>query len=139
MPDIELITDNSSSEIEAVLDCRKLGRRYDYLVHWTDSSISDRSWVPLSDIPAAMNEMLERFHRRHPRLPRPPRIQFDSPPRARTDRTAPVATPASIIHPVRLMSPPPQRAVQYEAPSRTTTRSGRIARPPQRFDPPLGG
>ncbi|OSX58307.1 hypothetical protein POSPLADRAFT_1041405, partial [Postia placenta MAD-698-R-SB12] len=55
-------------------DCRKIGRRCDYLVHWCGQPVSERSRVGLSDVPRSLNESLGRFHRRHPSLPRPHRV-----------------------------------------------------------------
>jgi transposase InsO family protein len=69
-----LLVDESASPgipIKEFLDVRRIGRRFDYLVDFIDQPISERSWIPLSDIPSTYNEMLERFHRRHPRLHRP--------------------------------------------------------------------
>ncbi|KZS89831.1 hypothetical protein SISNIDRAFT_395437, partial [Sistotremastrum niveocremeum HHB9708] len=51
--------------IDQILDCRKIGRRFEYFVHWKSSTIADRSWTPLSDIPVSDNPLLEKFHRRH--------------------------------------------------------------------------
>lgn len=63
--------DANELAIKSILDCRKVGRRYDYFVHWCDQPVSERSWIPLSDVPTAHNESLEWFHCRHPGLPRP--------------------------------------------------------------------
>ena len=68
------IVDDSSSPgipISAVLDVRRIGRRFDYLVDFEGALPTERAWIPISDIPATYNEILERFHRRHPSLPRP--------------------------------------------------------------------
>ena len=68
----ELVVDNDPSlSIHSILDCRKVGHRYEYLVHFKNSSDSEDAWIPLSDIPTTYNELLERYHRRHPRAPRP--------------------------------------------------------------------
>ncbi|KAL7280850.1 hypothetical protein ACG7TL_005794 [Trametes sanguinea] len=61
------------SDIQALLDCRRLGQRYEYLVRWKGLSPDEDSWIPLSDIAINADEMIERFHRRHPRAPHPPR------------------------------------------------------------------
>ena len=59
----ELSDDFSSPTIHSILDARKLGQRYEYLVHWSQLPSDEDSWVPLSDIPTSTNELLEHFHR----------------------------------------------------------------------------
>ncbi|KAI0690133.1 hypothetical protein C8T65DRAFT_588176, partial [Cerioporus squamosus] len=58
--------------IHTILDSRKLGQRYEYLVRWKDSSADEDCWIPLSDIPTTHTELVERYHRRHPRSLAPP-------------------------------------------------------------------
>ncbi|KAJ3990897.1 hypothetical protein F5050DRAFT_1542028, partial [Lentinula boryana] len=58
---------DSSLSIQSVLDCRKVGQRFDYLIHWKDQPSSEDSWVSLADIPSSFNETLDHFHCRHPR------------------------------------------------------------------------
>ncbi|KAI8968694.1 hypothetical protein BD414DRAFT_568524, partial [Trametes punicea] len=60
---------------QSILDCRRTGRRFEYLIHWKDLPAEEDSWTPLTDLPTTSNvsELLEQFHRRHPRAPRPPR------------------------------------------------------------------
>ncbi|OJT10654.1 Transposon Tf2-12 polyprotein [Trametes pubescens] len=62
------------SEPQSVLDCRRTGRRFEYLVHWKGLPAEEDSWTPIIDLPStpAVSELLERWHRRHPRAPRPP-------------------------------------------------------------------
>jgi len=57
--------------IKSVLDVRQIGRRFDYLVDLEDQPESERSWIPLSDIPAAYNKRIEQFHRCNSNCPRP--------------------------------------------------------------------
>jgi hypothetical protein len=68
----ELLVDNDPAlSIHSIQDCRKVGHRYEYLIHFKNSSNSEDAWIPLSDIPTTYNELLERYHRRHPRAPKP--------------------------------------------------------------------
>ncbi|KAF7338861.1 Transposon Tf2-12 polyprotein [Mycena sanguinolenta] len=69
--------DDPATRVAAILDARKTGRRFEYLVHFTGASEDEDAWVPLSDIPRTADELLERFHRRHPRAPRPQRIVLE--------------------------------------------------------------
>jgi hypothetical protein len=90
-------------EVSDILDCRRVGRRLEYLVRWKGLTPNDDSFVPLSDLSTELDEDLERFHRRHPTLPKPTRAELDinaDNPRAR-----------------------------YAPPSKTTTRSGRTSKP----------
>lgn len=57
--------------IDAFLEIRRIGRRFDYLVDFVGQPESERAWIPLSDIPSTYNEKLEQFHRRNPRFVRP--------------------------------------------------------------------
>ncbi|KIJ23544.1 hypothetical protein M422DRAFT_786144 [Sphaerobolus stellatus SS14] len=144
----------------SILDCRKIGRPYEYLATWKDLPTSENSWVPLSDLPTTMDEVVECFHRRHPNLPRPHHFDliadrsvvstapsiFDDAPSSQDSRAAPTAAvppptqlppsrPSPFV-PVRPSSPPlPPRAAAYVPPAATTLRSGRVARPPVRLDP----
>ena len=63
--------DDSALHINSILDCRKIGHRYEYFVRWKNLSEDENSWIPLSDIPTSSNELIDRFHRRHPKAPRP--------------------------------------------------------------------
>jgi hypothetical protein len=58
--------DDPATQVAAILDTRKTGRRYKYLVRFNGASEDEDTWVPLSDIPHTADEMLERFHRCHP-------------------------------------------------------------------------
>ncbi|KAL6305029.1 hypothetical protein BKA93DRAFT_732096, partial [Sparassis latifolia] len=69
--------DDAANAIQAVLDCCKLGQRYEYLIHWNHLSHDEDSWIPLSDIPTTQNELFERFHRRHPCCPHPHHFIID--------------------------------------------------------------
>ena len=69
---------DSANTIQSILDCRRVGRRFEYLVHHQDTPSSEDSWIPLYDIPTMCNELLDHFHRRHPRAPRPHPIIFAS-------------------------------------------------------------
>jgi hypothetical protein len=75
IPHIELEALDNARNIETILDSRKVGRRYDYFVHWKELPISEHSWIPMSDIPTTLDEQMQTFHRRNPCLPRPPRCR----------------------------------------------------------------
>lgn len=142
--------------VDDVVDCRRIGRRVDYLVNWANLDESERSWVPFTDLPKRCNELIERFHRRNPKVPRPPALVGElmhpsshaadepapptdhddrsrSAPPSRPDASAPVSQPSRHIEPVRSRTPPPTRSVsqrtQYVVPPITTTRSGRKSKP----------
>ncbi len=143
--------------IHSILDCRKLGQRYEYLIRWKDLPESEDSWVPLSDIPTTSTELVDRFHRRHPRSPHPHRLVIDrlapipepdiidttdapSPLSAQMPPAVSAPAPAVPAAAPRPRSPPAIRQnlrEVYEPPSQTTTRTGRVSKPPQRYDPPL--
>jgi len=136
-------------KLKDIADVRKVGRRFDYLVEFLDKPASDRSWIPLSDIPNDYDELLERFHRRHTSRPRPSTASFKAKVRNSIDNptlststasSPPPSVPSSSLssplpphdplahvpHPTT--SPNPDRYT-YQPPSITTTRSKRISRP----------
>ena len=127
-------------KIKEILDVRKIGRRFDYLLDFLDKPISDRSWVPLSEIPSSYDEIIERFHRRHSSLPKPSTHSFKN--KSRTSHptlpspappTVPSPIPSSthdpLALPLRPISPPPDPdRLSYRPPPVTTTRSKRKSR-----------
>ena len=58
-------------KLKDVLDVRKIGCQFDYLVEFLDKPISDWSWIPLTNIPSNYDEILEWFHHRHTAHPKP--------------------------------------------------------------------
>ena len=46
-----------------ILNSRKVGCQYDYLIHWKDLPDSENSWTPLTEISSSLNHHLEQFHR----------------------------------------------------------------------------
>jgi len=50
-------------EVDKILDCRKIGRRFDYLVSWVGCSVDKNSWVHLSDLSTGLSKAIEQFHR----------------------------------------------------------------------------
>ncbi|KAH7919984.1 hypothetical protein BV22DRAFT_978033, partial [Leucogyrophana mollusca] len=61
--------DDPALSIHSIRDCRKIGHRFEYFVHFKSLPDSEDSWIPLSDIPTTYNELLEHFHRRHTKAP----------------------------------------------------------------------
>ncbi|KAJ3782967.1 hypothetical protein GGU10DRAFT_378110, partial [Lentinula aff. detonsa] len=131
--------------IDTIVDSRKIGQRYDYLIHWKDQPDSEDSWIPLSDLPDSTNELVDNFHRRHPRSKRPPSsvlsssrqvvftpqsddVEIDS---ADSSRPVPPATVRRSPSPIFIN---PNLRVNYQPAPQTTTRSGRVARPPNRLN-----
>ncbi|OCH84015.1 hypothetical protein OBBRIDRAFT_742322, partial [Obba rivulosa] len=55
--------------IESILDARKTGRHFKYLVRYQDHSEDENTWISLSNVPRTCDELIERFHRRHPCAP----------------------------------------------------------------------
>lgn len=50
--------DNAATQIDAILDSRKIGQRFDYLIHFRNSSPDEDTWTPLTDIPNIANELI---------------------------------------------------------------------------------
>ena len=145
------LSPESQTPIKSILESRKVGQRYEYLVNWKDQPESENSWIPLSDIPSSHNELIDKYHRRHPRSPRPPAILLSksrpfhsTDTHSSSDSTSNLnfnSTPSRSIPPQashRPRSPPPitqNLRAHYEPAPQSTTRSGRISKPPVRLDP----
>ena len=69
----EIVT---NPEISSILDSRKIGRRYDYLIHWKSLLDSENSWTPFAKISTSLYPFLEQFHCHNPSQPHPPQFQF---------------------------------------------------------------
>lgn len=156
-----IFSDSPSTSIHSILDCRKVGHRFEYLVHWKDLPSSEDSWTPLSDIPTSSNELLEHFHRRHTRAPRPHSLVLNqnlhvplNSACSTTDAStssAQVSEPTvpSVVLPLSSAAVPPaiprpasppatheNLRTTYVPPTQTTTSFGRVCRPPPpRLDP----
>jgi hypothetical protein len=148
---VHLAKNDAIPVINDFLNCCKVGRRYNYFVDWVGLPNTKCSWISLSDIPTALNEKLERFHRRHTKLPQPHHVVIDAVAPANFDAPAPPASseplppppPSPVIniaHPQRTTTPPPQRINLHVPPAQTTTRSGRVSRcPGPRLNPSIPG
>ena len=116
-------------EISVILDSRKIGRRYDYLIQWKNSLPSENSWIPFAEISLSLYPQLEQFHRRNPSLPHPPRFLILE------NTSVPDTASASVPKIIRSTTPPPEPWTQdYQPPVHTVTRSGRHIHPPKSKD-----
>ena len=59
-------------EISAILDSRKIGHHYDYLIYWKDQLDSENSWTPFAEISTSLYPYPEQFHCCNPSQPHPP-------------------------------------------------------------------
>ena len=117
-------------EISTILDSRKIGRRYDYLIHWKNSLPSENSWIPFAEISSSLYPQLEQFHRKNPSLPHPPRFLILE--NTSVSDSVSISVPSNIT---RSSTPPPEPWTRdYEPPVHTITRSGRQVHPPKPKD-----
>ena len=134
---IELVQDpETNKEISTIIDSRKVGRRYDYFIHWKDLPDSENSWLPFAEIPNDLYYILEQFHCRNPARPHPPRFEFsitnsESP---STLNDLPLIQPEPHYQPARSRSPPPQSYIRDEPPIQQKTHSGHLVHPPSSKD-----
>ena len=119
----------------------KVGRRYNYFVHWKNTTDTENSWIPFSDIPNSLFHILDQFHCRNPSRPHPPRFLFSTnsiPPTSL--KSFPSNHSHSHYQPTRSPSPPPEPSFRdYQPPVQQVTRSGRVVRPPPPKDDPWEG
>ena len=57
-------------DVESILDVRKEGRQWKYLVKWEGYDTSENTWEPLKHL-KKVQEMIKQFHRQNPDLPNP--------------------------------------------------------------------
>lgn len=144
VPTVRIESQDSPREIETILECRKLGRRFDYFVKWFNTDTAENSWIHLSDIPRSKDELLETFHRRNPRSVHPPRFSIvqersKPPSEALQPQAHTAANPSRNSHNPTQAVPNSSFSSNstgrwmtpstYVPPSRTTLRSGRVSRP----------
>lgn len=127
-----------SHDIASILNSRKIGRRYEYLVRWKDQPDSENSWIPYSEISSSLFPILETYHRRNPHAPHPPRFQFthsSSNHPTSLNSIPQIPTTIQVYNQIRSDSPPPTPwMTSYEPPLFQTTSSGRRVHPPTRPD-----
>ena len=115
-------------EIATVLDSRKIGWCYEYLIHWKQSPDSENSWTPFAKIPTMLYFILEQFHCWNPTPPHPPQFLITS------DYSTTVNAPSSDIWPP---TPPVEswsQTTNYKPPSTTVTCTGCHVHPPKQSD-----
>ncbi|WVQ76242.1 hypothetical protein IAR50_005907 [Cryptococcus sp. DSM 104548] len=70
-------------EVDYIVDSRivkKRGRpKLEYLVHWTDYSVEERTWEPEENVGDKSNILVKAFYRKYPQKPRLPRAPSLSP------------------------------------------------------------
>jgi transposase InsO family protein len=98
---------DESPSISSILDCRKVGHRYEYFVSWKNLPSEENSWIPLSDIPTFNNELVDRFHRRHPRAPHPHPITISKHFSPLPDPLPYIPIPELTTNPSSVSDPPP--------------------------------
>ena len=130
-----LDTDNAPS-IHSILNSRRLGQRYEYLVRWEKSSSDEDSWIPLSDIPSMYNELLDRFHRRHPRSLCPPDSVLHCDRSVESTDAAPSAPPAPQVPPAAPEPEPASTSASAASTPAPRRRPRRAAVPPAAPCPP---
>jgi hypothetical protein len=73
-PDPEVVDGTPQWEVEEILDSRirRGGRwvKFEYLVHWKDYPMEERSWEPADTITEDVPDLVAKFHREHPSAPR---------------------------------------------------------------------
>jgi hypothetical protein len=69
-PPPDVINGEEEYEVEAILDIRRQGRGFQYLVKWKGYSYEHNTWEPRGNLTNSMNAV-EEFHHRNPAKPRP--------------------------------------------------------------------
>eukprot|EP00730_Choanoeca_flexa_P009230 TRINITY_DN12614_c0_g2_i1.p1 TRINITY_DN12614_c0_g2~~TRINITY_DN12614_c0_g2_i1.p1 ORF type:complete len:1337 (+),score=253.89 TRINITY_DN12614_c0_g2_i1:1150-5160(+) len=57
--------DNPLYLVEDILDCRTYRRKLQYLVKWKGYDHSENSWEPASQLPPAVDPLIQRYHDKH--------------------------------------------------------------------------
>ena len=69
-PGPQIVQGQKEYEVEEILNHRKRGRGYQYLIKWKGYPSSENSWLPASQMKSA-STLVKQFHSRNPTAPRP--------------------------------------------------------------------
>lgn len=64
-----IINNHEEYEVEHIVDSRIHKRKLQYLVHWQNYSIMDRTWEPVENL-THCRELINKFHTKHPNRPK---------------------------------------------------------------------
>lgn len=64
-----IINDHEEYEVEYIVDSRIKRRKLEYLVHWRNYSIMDRTWEPMDNL-THCQKLIDKFHNEHPDRPK---------------------------------------------------------------------
>ena len=120
------IPEEPNIQISTIVDSRKVGRCYNYFVHWINTTDTKNFWIPFSNIPNSLFHILDQIHCRNPSRPHPPRFLFSTnsvPPTSL--KSFPSNHAHSHYQPTHSPSPPPEPSFHdYQLPVQQVTRSG---------------
>lgn len=64
-----VVNNHDEYEVEYIVDSRVHRRKLQYLVHWKNYSIMDRTWEPASHLKNS-RALIDKFHKEHPNKPK---------------------------------------------------------------------
>ena len=67
-PKLISVDGSDEFEVEYIVDSRYSRKKLQYLVHWKDFSVADRSWEPAHSL-AHSKDLVQQFHAKHPEKP----------------------------------------------------------------------
>ena len=73
---ISLSPEITNPEIATILDSRKIGWQYEYLICWKFLPTSEDSWTPFAEISTSLYPYLKQFHHQNTLRPHPPHFQI---------------------------------------------------------------
>ena len=73
-PPPELVAEEEEWEVEKLLDCRRAGRGFSYLVLYKGYPREEAQWRPAKEVAQLSPILVKNFHRDHPTKPRPQSI-----------------------------------------------------------------
>jgi len=112
-----ILEGENSLKIKGILDIRKIGCRFDYLLDYVNKPIMEWSWIPLSDISNLYDGLIKWFHHHHPSLPKPSSHATKS-----KTQNLPLPAPHDPLSvPPHFITPPNPEHSTYKPPPITTT------------------
>jgi len=85
-PTVLIDEDTTIRHPSQILDCRLVGRRYDYLVQYHNLPSSENSWMSLASLASGADSLIRMFHTRNPTKPCPEQFRDAILPRIPTTR-----------------------------------------------------
>ncbi|CAD6909432.1 unnamed protein product [Tilletia controversa] len=125
--------------VQQIMDVRKIGNRFDYLLRWHGLDSSEDSWRAYTDLSNSLEDLLRLFHRRNPAKPCPSSLSGAPATRPAVPQ-APAPPPTTVPSSTTNLTTthPTTTPLATPSPSATLSRHAVPRASPSAFLPPTG-